>query len=350
MTEETQLLEETVDRLFAQQCAARAVDGALADGLPHEGLWQALADAELPWIGVPESAGGPGGGATEIAVLLRAAGRYAAPVPLAETIVAARLFAAAGLPVPREPVTLADPRDPLPRLVREGKGLRLSGRLARVPWASGVPTVVAVAESDEGPVLTAVATSDCRITPGRNVAREPRDEVDLNNAPAVVAVPAPVPARSVRGRGALARALQMTGALQRALELTVRYAEEREQFGRPIGRFQAVQHQVAALAAEAAAARAATDAAVRRPDDVFATAAAKVSAGRSAGTGARIAHQVHGAIGYTDEHVLRLATTRLWAWRDEFGSDAFWAAELGRQVRTAGSRGLWPLLTEPGRR
>ena len=60
---------------------------------------------------------------------------------------------------------------------------------------------------------------------------------------------------------------------------------------------------------------------------------------------ARIAHQVHGAIGFTREHDLRLVTTRLWAWRDEDGSDAEWNAEIGATVLAAGPDGLWPLIT-----
>ncbi|MFB9385262.1 acyl-CoA dehydrogenase family protein [Pseudonocardia petroleophila] len=74
-------------------------------------------------------------------------------------------------------------------------------------------------------------------------------------------------------------------------------------------------------------------------------AAAKARTGEAAGEVARIAHQVHGAIGFTREHDLRLLTTRLWAWRDEDGSDARWQAELGATVLAAGPDALWPLVT-----
>ena len=138
--------------------------------------------------------------------------------------------------------------------------------------------------------------------------------------------------------------------MRRALDLTVRYAGERQQFGRSLSNFQAVQQQVAELAAETAAVRAAADAAVARCAAGFdgegawlAVAAAKVQAARGATVAARIAHQVHGAIGFTDEHALRLSTTRLWAWRDEAGSPAQWADELGRHALAAGP--LWPLIT-----
>ena len=74
-------------------------------------------------------------------------------------------------------------------------------------------------------------------------------------------------------------------------------------------------------------------------------AMAKARASEAAGVVARIAHQVHGAIGFTREHDLRLATTRLWAWRDEDGSEAQWQAVIGAAALAAGPEGLWPLVT-----
>ena len=62
--------------------------------------------------------------------------------------------------------------------------------------------------------------------------------------------------------------------------------------------------------------------------------------------GAAIAHQVHGAIGFTHEHSLHFATRRLWAWREEFGADAWWAERLGQAAIAAGAAGFWPALTQ----
>ncbi|MGD9527915.1 MAG: acyl-CoA dehydrogenase family protein, partial [Pseudonocardia sp.] len=154
-------------------------------------------------------------------------------------------------------------------------------------------------------------------------------------------------------RASLGRSQLLAGAARGALAQSVRYAGERVQFGRPIGRFQAVQQQLAMAAGEVAAAGAAADAAAATADrDGFGTAAtalavaaAKARTSEAAGAVARIAHQVHGAIGFTREHDLRLLTTRLWAWREEDGSDAFWHAELGAWVLAAGPDGLWPLVT-----
>jgi acyl-CoA dehydrogenase len=191
------------------------------------------------------------------------------------------------------------------------------------------------------------------VADGANLAEEPRDAVAVDGeADAVVPVPEGA-ADELRLRAAFGRAQLLAGAVRGALASSVRYAGERVQFGRPIGRFQAVQQQLALAAAEVAAASAAASAAagaatadgVTAASTRFAIAAAKARTGEAAGAVARIAHQVHGAIGFTREHDLRLLTTRLWAWRDEDGSDAEWNAELGATVLAAGADGLWPLVT-----
>nr|MBP7662151.1 acyl-CoA dehydrogenase [Burkholderiaceae bacterium] len=132
------------------------------------------------------------------------------------------------------------------------------------------------------------------------------------------------------------------------------YANDRVQFGKPIGRYQAIQQQLALLAGDVAASRvaaivAATDApSSSRPASaqaVFSAAVAKARVGESATRGTSIAHQVHGAIGFTHEHQLHFATRRLWAWREEFGSDAWWAERLGQAAIQSAAAGFWPALT-----
>ena len=152
---------------------------------------------------------------------------------------------------------------------------------------------------------------------------------------------------------AAARAALIAGALDAVLDMSVGYAQEREAFGRPISKFQAVQHLLARLAGEAAAASVAAQAAgwaLDRAapsigDALLDVAAAKVRAGEAAGAGAAIAHQVHGAIGYTAEHELHRFTRRLWAWRDDYGTETFWAERLGHHVASAGADSFWGLLT-----
>lgn len=148
-----------------------------------------------------------------------------------------------------------------------------------------------------------------------------------------------------RRRGALLRSIQMAGALERIRDLTVAYAAEREQFGQPINRFQAVQQELAELAATVALAVAAVDEAVADPS-AKRIATAKVVAGESAGRAATLAHQVHGAIGFTHEHRLHRFTTRLWRWRDEFGTEPAWAENLGDLLARVGGERVWEVTTD----
>ncbi|HEX6489349.1 MAG TPA: acyl-CoA dehydrogenase family protein [Candidatus Dormibacteraeota bacterium] len=134
-----------------------------------------------------------------------------------------------------------------------------------------------------------------------------------------------------RHRLALLRAIQMAATLERVRDLTVEYTKERQQFGQPLHRFQAVQMQLATLAGLAALARASADEAVADPT-AERVAVAKVMCGRAATEGAALAHQVHGAIGFTYEHQLHRFTTLLWRWRDEGGSEAEWSAALGTLI------------------
>ena len=147
---------------------------------------------------------------------------------------------------------------------------------------------------------------------------------------------------------ALTRALMIAGAMASILDLGTSYALEREQFGRPIAAFQAVQQQLAVLAGEAAAAIRAADGALEALDSSSALveiAVAKARAGEAAGRGAEIAHQVHGAMGFTHEHRLHHRTRRLWTWRDEFGHEAHWQAWLGRRIASAGADDLWAFVS-----
>ena len=135
------------------------------------------------------------------------------------------------------------------------------------------------------------------------------------------------------------------------MDLAVTYAQERVQFGRPISKFQAVQQNLAVLAGQTAAAVAAANlgiAALSHPDparEAFLIAVAKTRVGEAATLACEIAHQVHGAIGFTKEYALQLSTRRLWSWREEFGGDPEWAARVGAYVCANGADDFWPMLT-----
>jgi acyl-CoA dehydrogenase len=219
-----------------------------------------------------------------------------------------------------------------------------------VPWGGTARHLVVVGEVEGRAMVALVAGGRARVALDRNVALEPRDTLEFAGAAVEAAAPAAagVPANAPWVYGALARSAQMAGALESILAQAVRYATERKQFGRAIGAFQAIQHQLAVLAGHTAAAGMAAAQACRvaeRGDPLLAVAAAKVRVGEAAGFGAGIAHQVHGAIGFTYEHSLHFSTRRLWSWRAEFGGESHWAAVLGRHVAARGPARLWADLT-----
>jgi acyl-CoA dehydrogenase len=382
---ERELLRRTVEDLLARHCTPARVAAAAAGSGWDAGLWQALEETGLTLVGSPEEAGGSGGDLFAAAGIAMAAGAAAAPVPLAETLAAGILLGRAGVAIPSGPLTVAVASRPGAALgsgggLGSGRGSGSGAGLRRVPYGRLATTVAAGSGGSgrDGDWLAVIGPTGQGGTgrggtgrggtgrggTGRNLAGEPRDEVILGGDAEVHDVPAGT-ADYARRLLRLFRSLLIAGAAQRALDLTVTYVQEREQFGRPLARFPTVQQELARMAGEVALISAATQAAVAAEgpaadgpaadglaadgpggagqpgadQGVSAVVAAKAQASSGAGVVAAIAHQLHGAIGTTEEHRLRLTTTRLWSWRDEDGSEAECCAELGRAALAAGAGG-----------
>lgn len=348
-----ELLEATLERLFAATGGPSERQQAEADGWAGD-CWDALGAAGLAWVGVPEEAGGPGGSFSDSCVLVRLAGRHAVALPVAEcSMLGGWLAAAAGLRLPGGALSVAAPTAD-DRLTIDGAG-RVSGRLGRVPWGARVAAVAAVADSADGPRVVLFDPREAQVAPGRNVAGEPRDRLELHGLavpPEHVGTAPDEVVDELTLRGALSRALLLSGAMESAAELTLRYASQRHQFGKPIGSFQAVAQRLVLLSSETEAAALAVEVAARRFAEagaaaLFEVAAAKATASRAASAVAEHAHQVHGAIGMTREYPLHHFTRRLWAWRQEWWSERRAARAAGSQAVGAGPGGLWPLVAGP---
>jgi hypothetical protein len=157
-------------------------------------------------------------------------------------------------------------------------------------------------------------------------------------------------ARDAFDRLALAYTCQMAGAMSAALELTVQFACERQQFGKALSTFQAIQQQLAVFAEEVAATNMAAASACRARDRGpahFEIAAAKLRANIAVGTVTSVAHQVHGAMGFTKEYKLQRLTKALWQWRSDYGNDRYWSDRLGKIIAGQGTDGFWPALVSP---
>ena len=351
MAESQNIVAETAERIFADLADAQTINRD-KNGSWKAPLWQALTENGLPLSWVSEDCGGSGASLAEGFGVLNAAGRFAIAVPLAETMLAGWLLSQAKIPSPEGEMTVA-PANPKDRIALNADGT-LSGRARGVPFAKAAKHIAVLASSASGLSIALVDASACRIEPGLNLANDGSDTVTFNNAIPVAIKPAlkGFDQTSLMLMGAVARSLQIAGALESMLEISVRYSNERVAFEKKISKFQAVQHNLARLAGETAAAMSAAASAADTianasgfDDAVFLEAtAAKIRCAEAAEKGAAIAHQVHGAIGYTLEHILHRYTMRALAWRDDFGHESYWAVELGKRIAARGADELWPLV------
>ena len=348
------LIEQSVQRLFAEQ-VDKASRERVEEGAFDDRLWQLAVDNGFTLALASEESGGVGETWSGAAPILHAIGFHQVPLPLAETLLGAQLLSLSGIELPEGPIALVE-QGCGNTLRSSGKGaaVRIAGTVHHVAWARHAPHAL-VSLNDRRLALVSLRQSAVRCDPRLDPARLPSDTVVFDNAPCVALAASPLALpQPVWTLGALARSLMIVGALESALAQSVRYATERVQFGKPIGKNQAIQQQLALMAGDAAAARmAALAAAADAPSAMdptaasaaFSVAVAKVRAGEAATRAAGIAHQVHGAIGFTREHSLHFATRRLWAWREQFGSDSWWAERLGRAAIAGGPAAFWPAVT-----
>lgn len=341
------ILNDTVSRLLQQHGTRPVIDAAERGAWP-DGLWDRLTELGLHAALVDAGTDEPGLEMADAFGIVRLAGAYALPVPLPETMLANRVLAALGLPVTTDPTMLTWSAETV--IEKRSGSWTVSGTLHRVPWGRRCRLLVPLRHGP-GTVLLVLPRADCELVAGANIAGEPRDTLRFET---IVGTPPPeiedarVSPDGLRAAGAALRCSQMAGAMARIAEMTVAYAQDRVQFGRPIGKFQAVQQSIARLVGEAAAARAAADLAVEgfgHEGAFLGIAAAKARCGEAAGLVASLAHQVHGAMGFAHEYGLQTLTRRLWSWRDEMGNETEWARRLGRHLAAGGGERLWAAVT-----
>jgi acyl-CoA dehydrogenase len=348
MSETGDIIVDTARRIFDDLNSPEIINAAEEGQWPQE-LWQAIEESGLTLTWVPDSSGGVGASMLDAFAVLKAAGAAALPVPLAETLMAGWFLAKGNLQVPVAPMTVVCSEN------LQWNGSALSGSATGIPHARNAKYLVSVVDHKKQSAVLRFATDELELLPGVNLAGEPWDTIKfLDSVPEEMSViPADLNAGSVEAMGALVRCVQAAGAMSAALELTIDYAMERVQFGRPIAKFQALQHSVAGFAGQVAAINAAADSAAEAVargqtidhNAVMEIATAKIRLEEAVCNGAAVAHQVHGAMGFTYEHRLHHLTRRLWSWREEYGSDVVWSRRLGDQVLQWGADGLWPNIT-----
>ena len=307
-------MSETRDQL------ADMADGLFADlrGDAFDTAWRAVEDAGFGLLLVPEEQGGFGGDWGDVAAVMRLAGKHALALPLGEHIVARHLLHLAGI---------------------EHEGLISLACGASVPWGRAASAVLV--EHDG-----ALALAHGDFAEGSSTAGEPRDILTVTDTRPIELT------ADLTELTAFLRVCQTAGALDAALALAIDHTGQREQFGRPLSKFQSVQQSIALLAIEAAAVNCAAQGAAAALDRHgasggarFEIGAAKLRANIAIASGNALAHQVHGAIGFTQDYPLHALTRRMMGWRSEGGNDAYWSRRIGAQAMEWGGAGLWDQMT-----
>ena len=316
----SQLIIDTAEKIFTDHCDKSLWDATEQGVFPCD-LWRQLVENGFHQLGSANS----GTETKDLFAFLKVCGRYAAPLPMAEILLANRWLGASA-----------------PAQGFASIGTQAGDSLVQVAWGRQVSPVLSVEAGSHDVSVFDAATLQQR---GANLAGEPRDtmvagavsrRIELEDLP--------------YAQMALARTNLMAGCLQAVLDLGLQFAAERSQFGRSISKFQAIQHSLAVVGTEVAASQRAADAGV----DAMGTdrfeqevAAAKARVGEAVGIVAEQVHQVHGAMDYTYEHRLHHFTRRLWAWRDEWGNEFYWQAKLGQHLAKLGADRVWGYIATP---
>ncbi|KAA9158252.1 acyl-CoA dehydrogenase [Amycolatopsis acidicola] len=302
LSQEQQDFSATLDAYLSSVDTAAAVRSwAAGEHGPGLKIWRGLAEVGVPALMVPERFDGIGADAVELVVAFERLGYHAVPGPWVDT--------AAVLPALLEDELLAD--------VAAGDTLASVAAPPEVPYALDADVAgLRVRVQDSGLSVFIPGRALSSVDGARRLfTAEPGDPIGTSTDPA-----------RAFDLGALATAAQLLGAGQWLLDTTVAYARQRRQYGREIGQYQAVKHLLADVATRLELARpllygaAVADETPTRTRDV---SAAKVAAADAAHLAARTGLQVHGAIGYTDEHTLGLRLTKVRALVGAWGTQAY---------------------------
>lgn len=341
------LLAEAFGELLREQCTS-AVVRAVETEAQREGdspaaraLWQQIDDAGFADALVSEAQGGAGLGWGDCFSMMTLCGAHALPVPFASTLFARAWIARAGGTASHGSIALGVSVSAAVSVSVASGGTDVVcpnvplGRVADavLVWHAGVMRLLKVADAS---VSSADFALDATLT-----WTGPQAAAATHWTMATVSIPT---AQDLRVVQACIHAAQLAGAALAVFERSLDYANDREQFGRPIGKFQAIQHQLSVMAEHAFAARMAAqigcggvgegeveNMAPLIPD-LLRVAVAKARTSEAALEVASLSHSIHGAMGFTEAFDLQLLTRRLHHWRQTAGSESYWHGVLGQAL------------------
>ena len=328
-------VKDSVSAFFADQVSREVLEAAERTGW-HSPLWEMCSELGLGSLLIPENLGGVGGDWDDLFEIVHAIGRFTVPLPVAQDIVARSLLANTEIDAPDDPGVLITGSD-----------------LTKVPWGRQLGWGLHQEDNDKLVFLR----WDCKKTiHAENMAGEPMDDISSGILERTELAGNKLPEKGLAYVGALLNAGFIAGASLSALEKSSRYTNERQQFGRSLSKFQSVQHTIARMAEAVASIEAITRLAFHRMNSVewaesaaddarLTIAAAKYRASLCADTVCALAHQLHGAMGFTYEYDLHFLTRRLWGWRADCGGADYWSIQLGELALDHSADELWCKLT-----
>jgi alkylation response protein AidB-like acyl-CoA dehydrogenase len=360
------LLQQSARDFFARECKPERVRELMAtDTAFDDGLWRAMADQGWTGLIIPEEFGGLGLSLVDLIAVSEEIGRACLPGPFLSTLWASALIDRAGSEGQRkqylDPIAAGDmkatvamleegadwnPAAAQMRADKEGKVYRLRGRKEFVTDAEVADLIVCVALGDDGLILAPApkGAKGMRITatPGIDATRKlysiEFEDVAVPEADALAFNTRIADAiESATNAAVVALCAEMLGVMQWTLENTVEYAKTRQQFGKPIGIYQAVQHQCADMFLMAESARSAVYYAAwavseNDPSSKLAVSVAKAYCSDAAREVGNRGAQVHGGIGFTWEHNLQLYYKRSKSSEIMFGDANYHREEIARKV------------------
>lgn len=314
---------EAIEAILADCCTPSIVRNIEAGASPAA-LWRAIAESGFLEMLTPEAAGGAGLSLAAVFPVIECLGRHAVPVPVAQSILARALLTEHDVPVPDGMITFSSAC----KADRDG-----ATYCPIVPY--GTIADVVLADHDGDLVVLQCARAE-RIPTGVHGSQCATVRWAEPLAP-VARVPGA--ARALHACAAIVSAALLAGAMSRAFALTLQYANDRAQFGKPIGKFQAIQQQLSVMAEQVAAATIAAElgfSGERGLPDALRAAIAKARTSEAVVPVAATAHALHGAIGVTEEYDLQLLTRRMHEWRTAHGSEHYWNAIVGDALLESG--------------
>jgi alkylation response protein AidB-like acyl-CoA dehydrogenase len=325
-SDEQQEIKRTAREFLSSRFTAEKVRELAESESYDEALWKEICELGWPGIATPEEHGGQGLGMVELAILCEELGYACAPVPFLSDALAGLFVAGAGSEEQRE---------------RWLPGIASGAERGAIAATQDEPSLVVDAEGaavlvlDEGDGARLVEPADATVEPAELIDATRR----FSRVRAEGGDSLPGDVEAAVDRGIVAFAAELTGVAQRAMEMAVQYAKEREQFGRPIGAYQAVSHQCARMLYDTEESRSLTYyaawAADAEPESLpLAASMAKARASDAAWSVAAAALQVHGGIGFTWEHDLQF-----WLKRAKVAGELFGASRVHRE-RVAALSGL----------